>query len=55
MPARSKEERLRQLGSSYEVLTEAIELDRKSRNTLKIQREALGKQARDATPPECRK
>ena len=41
MPTRTKDEELRSLGSCYEVLSAAVEYDRKSTKTLKMQREAL--------------
>ena len=51
MPARDKEAELRRLGSCYEVLSAAVEFDRKSTNTLKLRREALKlREARAATP-----
>ena len=49
MPASDKEAELRRLGSCYEVLSAAVEFDRKDKNTLKIRREALKlKEARAA-------
>jgi len=53
MPAWDKDANLRRLGSCYEVLSAAVEFDRKAKNTLKIQRKALKlKETRAATRHE---
>ena len=51
MAAKTNEEGVRQLGSCYEVLSAAVEFDRKSTRTLKMQRAARkAKQARRQSP-----
>ena len=51
MAAKTNEEGVRQLGSCYEVLSAAVEFDRRSTKTLKMLRDAIkAKQARRQPP-----